>query len=361
MTNDFLKSIREEVRLQKDYSLEQNSNVIKLNQNESPYDIPRDIKERVLKKIASMPWNRYPDLEHTSIRLSGAELFNIDADCVFPSKGSNEILSTLFYSLSGMGKNIVITEPSYSMYSVIAKRLGIMVTALPLGKNFIIPLERIKLFARKRETGLVVLCSPNNPTGNTISENDLVDILSSADCYIAVDEAYAEFSNQNFIPLLEKFPNLIIIRTMSKAHSCAALRVGWIIADPGFIKIIKRSFLPYHMDAFSERIIPEIIQSTFIKSNIEKIMQERNLLFNQLSHLKGIKTYPSEANFILIEPEMDANMLFDQLLKKGFLVRNVSSYNGLNNHLRISVGRPDENSRLLSALEQIITSQNKGM
>jgi len=336
------------------YKIEQADNLIKVNQNESPFDIPAQLKKDIIEKLLKTSWNLYPDIKYSDLISSASFFYNVDSRALFPARGSNEILYTLFNTFARNNKVIIITEPSYSMYRIMGSMLGIKLKAIPLYKNFSFPVSKIYSASRKNNTGLIILCSPNNPTGNTISESELTEILENSKSFIAIDEAYAEFSDQNFITLTKKYNNLIIIRTMSKALSAAALRIGWIISNPDFISKFRNSFLPYHVDSISATIASELIKSNYFKNVINNVISERTKMYNALSKIKNIKVFNSKSNFFLIEPCNDAFIIFQELKKNGILVRNVSNYHGLSNHLRISVGTSDQNNYLIKTIREIV-------
>ena len=355
MDNRCVNAIRNEIRGLKSYTLDRPGNMIKLNQNESPFDLPQPVKLSIAEKLAAQPWNRYPELGCENLCRAGARMYRCDPGGIYPGNGSNEILDALFYALTGRGKTIVTVSPSYSMYPVLAQRMGVPLITLPLEQGFSFPVDRLMEWGRDDNTGLIMLCSPNNPTGNTISRNDLESVLQNSRCCVAVDEAYAEFSDQNFIPLIRKYDNLLIIRTASKALGSAGIRAGWILANAPFISQFKKAFLPYHMDRCTSLILEELAAGSTAMETASYIAAQREKVYAGLESVPGIRPFESRANFILFEAQVDAEQLFTALKKKKVLVRNVSDYPGLGNHLRVTIGLEHENRQFLRALESCMS------
>jgi histidinol-phosphate aminotransferase len=202
---------------------------------------------------------------------------------------------------------------------------------------------------------VLILCSPNNPTGSTISEADLRKILRYHTGFCILDQAYVEFGGYNAVPLLREFPNLVITRTFSKAFSGAGLRLGYLLGTPAVVKEINKIKLPYNINFFSERVAAVLLRNLHtVKERLTLITAEREALFDFLRTLPFDKVYPSAANFILVRCR-EKQRLFDALKKEGILVRDVSSYPMLEYCLRISVGSAEENESLKKALRLFFT------
>lgn len=197
--------------------------------------------------------------------------------------------------------------------------------------------------------------SPNNPSGCAIEDEDLVKLLEVARGLVVIDEAYHEFAEHSVVPLLEHHDNLVVLRTFSKAMALAALRVGYLLAEPDLVREIRKAVLPYNLNSFSQMAAEMAIDryETDLRPLVKRIINERQRLFSQLSQVKGLTPVSSKGNFMLVKTEIDPKMIFEELLQRDVLVRDVSGYPMLKNYFRVSVGRPEENDELLDGLREI--------
>lgn len=358
MINPFTM-INASVLAKKNYSLPKVPHQIKLNQNENPDDLPMAMKTEILAAIQASHWNRYPELGAGEIRRQIAQSLGLSADQVMVGNGSNEIMLAIFMSVLEPGKRMITVAPTFLLYAHYGELLGATVENLPLTDEFQFPVAEIILRSAQPDTALTVLCSPNNPTGTRLPHAALVEILTRANGFVLVDEAYVDFCPQNFIDLLVAYPNLILTRTFSKACAFSFGRFGYGLAQPKFVEQAYKVILPYNLNGFSQ-----IAAAVFLKNRhllqpmIDRIIAQRDWLFTELTQIKKITAYRSEANFILIRPKMPSKQLFQQLLAEGILVRDVSGYPGLGNHLRISVGKPQENATLVRCLRTILANSD---
>ena len=349
------KMIKESVSSKKIYQLPKVDYKIKLNQNENPYDLPEEIKSKILQEISKQNWNRYPELGSLGLRKKISKELEIDSKSIMAGNGSNEIMLAIMTTLLEPGKMMLTISPTFSLYSHYGQILGAEVETIPLQKDFQFPINELILKSSGKNVALTILCSPNNPTGNGISEDNLINILKSSNGFVLVDEAYFDFSEQDFSNLINQFDNLIITRTFSKAFAFSFGRFGYGLANPKFVREVYKVLLPYNLGGFSE-----IAASIFLENKnllnpiIFEIKQERESLYKKLKKIEKISVSPSNANFLLIEPKCESRWLFEELIKEGILVRNVSNYSGLGNHLRISIGKPEENKILIEVLKKIL-------
>jgi histidinol-phosphate aminotransferase len=348
--------IKESVASKKIYQLPKVDYKIKLNQNENPYDLPEEIKSKILQEISKQNWNRYPELGSLGLRKKITKELGIDSKSIMVGNGSNEIMLAIMTTLLEPGKKMLTISPTFSLYSHYGQILGAEVETIPLQKDFQFPINELILKSSGKNVALTILCSPNNPTGNGISEDKLIHILKASNGFVLVDEAYFDFSEQDFSNLINQFDNLIITRTFSKACAFSFGRFGYGLANPKFVKEVYKVLLPYNLGGF-----PEIAASILLENQnllapiISEIKEQRDFIYQELNNIEQIAVYPSKANFLLIEPKCESGWLFNELIKKGILVRNVSNYPGLVNHLRISVGKPEENKILIDVLKKIMS------
>lgn len=353
MENSFLSLVKKPVQESQTYMLPQIDYAVKTNQNENPWDVPPELKREILTAIERRSWNRYPALTAPDIRKKIADAHSLHFEQIAVGNGSNEIMLAIMQALLSEGKSLVTVEPTFSLYSHYAQILGARVQSLPLGDNFRFPVDRLVQNSAQKEVSLTVLCSPNNPTGNTIVQADLIKILKSANGYVLVDEAYVDFTDQHFIPLLAQYQNLILTRTFSKAFAFGLGRFGYAIGAANFIAEIYKVLLPYNLNGFSEIAAGILLENREkLQHQIDKIKNQRTFLLTELTTIDGVTAYPSEANFLLVKFENSAQSVFDAMLEEKILLRNVSHYPGLDNHLRISVGTLQENQKILETLRR---------
>ncbi len=354
MKNNLVKLVKESIREQENYGIDQGQYRIKLNQNENPYPLPAQLRDQITEEWEKADWSRYPEVEAWNLRKIIAQTVNLRPEHIITASGSNEILRTLFSSLLGPGRKMVTLAPSFSLYAFYGNLLGAEVETLKLQGDFRFPLEQIIEEVKDPRVVLTVLCSPNNPTGNSMPEEEAEKILQSARGYVLIDEAYVDFCDQDFSGLSQKFSNLILLHTFSKAFSFAWGRCGFGIASPALVEQLYKVLPPYNLNGFIQTAAGIILQNRkLVLPVIEKIIQERNRMQKLLSQNSGLEVYPSQTNFILIRPFLKVSTLMKALQEKSILIRDVSSYPGLSNEVRITVGRPEENDEVVRALEEI--------
>ena len=345
--------IRPEVRETEGYHLVTYNCRVKLNQNESPFDVPDEIKDRILEKVRSQAWSRYPEPMPKDLVEEVARYVSVAPDRVMVANGSNSIVQHILNAIVSPGVSFVIPTPSFSLYGQFAEVLGGNPVYVPLNDNFEYDVDALIQAAGSGVSG-VIICSPNNPTGCDISNTDLTRLLESTDAIVIVDEAYAEFNDHTAIDLLDRHTNLIVLKTLSKAFGAAAIRVGCLIAHPELVRHIHKIKLPFDINLFSRIAAIELLQHTeTIKKNVRFIIEERDRVFNALSKIDGVKAYPSKANLILFEVD-DPKNVFEQVAEKGVLIRNLSGSPALPRGLRVSIGTKDENNAFLRALESVM-------
>jgi histidinol-phosphate aminotransferase len=324
---------------------------IKLNQNENPFDFPEDLKEEAFQRFRKRQWARYPDFVPDSLRLRLAEFAGWDKDGILVGNGSNELLQASLMVLVRERTEVAIPFPTFSVYRLIANVLGARIVDIPMNPDMSYNVDMLISKSRESGAGVLIINNPNNPTGSAIKEQELERILVEFPGHVLLDEAYYEFYRYTGLGLLARYPRLIITRTFSKAMGMAGLRLGYLMAHPDLAAQISKAKLPYNVNQFSLTVAEVALENVDrFRPAIEMVLKEKERLGRELGALPGVQVYPSESNFFLIEVPMLPHTLFDNLYAQGILVRDVSSYPTLSKCLRISVGTPEENDALLSAM-----------
>lgn len=345
--------IKKEVLAQPVYAVKSSPCRIKMNQNESPWDWPEKLKREITSRLKDSAWNRYPDLRPVSLKEKLSEFLNVTADHIVVGKGSNEVLQALMDATLSAGDRLCTLSPTFAIYSLLAERRGAQVVISSLGKDFSVDAE--DLVRKSAQAKLVILCNPNSPSGTLIEQDTISRIATSAPGIVVVDEAYVDFSKESALNLLAKYANLIIIRTLSKAFALAGFRLGYGIMHPALALEIQKCMLPFNVDLPSVLAAETLLNyPDIVSSRVERIIQERELWINELNQLNGVTAYPSKANFFLLSVPLPAQTVFGGLMEQGILVRDVSSYPGCEDLVRVTVGSPEENRALLNGVKTLI-------
>lgn len=299
--------------------------------------------------------NRYPDPQQRNLKKQLAAIKKVDEKNILLGNGSDEVLDLIFRVFCEPAKDNVITlPPTYGMYKVLANLNQIEDREVVLKSNFQPDVESI-FEALDENTKIIFLCSPNNPTGNSFSEESVRKILNNFPGLVVIDEAYIDFSRQKgWLENLQDHPNLIITQTLSKAYGLAGIRLGVCYASEEIIALLNKIKPPYNVNELTQLKAAERLNSVEeVKSEIRDILDQREYLEKELSKMSFLKEiFPSDANFILARVD-DANKRYEQLLQKGIVVRNRSSQLLCENTLRFTVGTAEENDRLIKALKEI--------
>ena len=323
-----------------DYSGGANKNLIYLDANESPFE---------------NGINRYPDNKHKNLKTVISKNKNINVNQVVFGNGTDEILDLIVRVFCNPNKDKIITlPPTYGMYDVIAKTNGVENIEIPLKSDFSIDIDKISDL-KTSNIKILFLCSPNNPTGNSFEINLLDNLIKKFNGIVVVDEAYIDFSSQKSLTnLIDKYENLIITQTMSKAYGMAGIRLGMGISNNKIISYINKIKPPYNVNTLTEnKALEELNKIDEVKKNIDLVLNKRKLLLSSLEKLDFVeKIYKSDANFLLVKVD-NADLRYNQLLEKGIIVRNRSNQPLCQNCLRITIGTKIENNSLIKTLNEL--------
>jgi histidinol-phosphate aminotransferase len=317
------------------------ADMVFLDANENPFDTPL---------------NRYPDPQQTRLKESIASQKKVSTDQLLLGNGSDEVLDLIFRAFCEPNQDsILTTPPTYGMYDVLANLNAVDNILVPLSPDFQLEVDSI-LDAIKPQTKLLFICSPNNPSGNSVERKAIERLLKNFNGLVVIDEAYIDFTkDHSWTQVLEEYPNLIVTQTLSKAYGLAGIRLGICYASKEIIAVLNKIKPPYNINSLTQEAAVKAFENKdSVQAQIESILNERSNLINAFKSVPFIKKiYPSEANFILIEVD-DANKRYEELIKNGIVVRNRSSQLHCENCLRITVGTPSENTQLITLLNTLI-------
>ncbi|MFA5865288.1 MAG: histidinol-phosphate transaminase [Phycisphaerae bacterium] len=324
--------------------------IIKLNTNENPYPPAPE----VLKLISHFPpdlLRKYSQPEATTFRRAAGKVFKIDPDMILAGNGSDELLSIIVRTFVDPGQFIAYPTPTYSLYPVLAKMQEARIVEVPFDADFNLPKGLEKTKAK-----VTFIANPNAPSGTFIDPAIIAAFAKKVKGVVVIDEAYVDFAQANCLDLVRKLPNVIVLRTLSKSYSLAGLRFGFALASKPLLGDMLKVKDSYNCDAVSIAVAAEAVKDQkYLKQNVEKIRQQRTWLTEQL-RLIGFIVLGSQANFIWATIDKpSAKSIYLALKQSGILVRYFDKP-GLKNGLRISIGRPEENQKLVAAIKRIITS-----
>jgi histidinol-phosphate/aromatic aminotransferase/cobyric acid decarboxylase-like protein len=395
---DPLRHVKPSVRALAAYTLALREAPVKINQNENPWDLPEAVKRRVLERALARPWSRYPDFDPKDLLEALARFSGWRADGILAGNGSNEAIQALLLVTVGPGTKVVIPEPTFTLYALITTILGgeplrvamipepLAVDATdgraggvtgasacaavsisersvnparvpPVASGFRYNVETLLAVRRASGASVTIVCSPNNPTGTSLPLADVERLCRASDSLVVIDEAYHEFSGETVVPLLERHPNLVVLRTFSKAMALAGLRVGYLLASPELVREVNKARLPYNLNFFSQMAaIVALEEQQVLATSVRRLVAERGRLLARLADVPGVRAWPSDANFFLLEClSVSPKAVFASMVRRGVLVRDVTSYPMLSRCLRVSVGTDTENDAFLHALGTALT------
>ncbi len=331
-----------------------------LASNEHPDNIPGEILEWFAERLPRFPFNRYPDPTAKELRKLVAEANGLDAENILVGNGGDELIFDILLAWGGPGRKLLDMPPTFAMYGIDAQVTGTEVVSIQRKADFAVDEEAVIARLSEGDIDIVMIAHPNNPTGNISPETFLIDVLNTTDALVLVDEAYFEFSRHTMRPHMERHPNLVILRTFSKAFSLAGMRVGYILGQESVIREIMKVRQPYSVNAFSQWVATKVFRERVVfQSEIRELMRERDRLLHGLEELQGVESFPTEANFVLFKVEQAGALWRDLLHSHSVLIRDFSRVPGLEDCLRVTVGSTEENTRFLEAMRDILTQRRQ--
>lgn len=347
--------IRADLKGQKPYGAPQLNVPVQLNVNENTFGIPEVVALEIVERLASavIELNRYPDREFLGLRAELASYLGngLTANQVWAANGSNEILMQLFQVFGGPGRKAMSFGPTYSMYPNIARISITEYLELPREAEFELTSDYVATAVARERPDILILCSPNNPTGTPIGLDVIRAAYESFDGILIVDEAYAEFSgDESSLSLLSNRDRLVVSRTMSKAFAFAGARVGYMAASESVVDAVRIVRLPYHLSALTQAAASAALaHAPLMLQNVDRIKEQRDRIIAATEGF-GLRAYRSDANFVLVEGFKDPNATFEALLARGVLIRNV----GIPSTLRFTAGTEPETTKLLAELALVL-------
>ncbi|PMQ02313.1 MAG: histidinol-phosphate transaminase [Dictyoglomus sp. NZ13-RE01] len=337
------------------YKVEVKDLPISLARNENPYDLPLEIKQEVINKLLNTPWNRYPDSKAYELKNALADFLKIPYENILLGNGSGEIINIISNALLSEGDEVILPQPTFPLYKKIFQQKDVIIHDLFLNKeDFSMPWEKLDSY-KKRSIKLIVICNPNNPTGNLLIEPSDLDKILDFNSIILIDEAYYEFSKVSFIDLINDYPNIMILRTFSKAFSCAGVRLGYLVAHRNLINYLENFRLPYNLNIFSQ-ITGTIVLKYWdiLEKRIEEILRYKEEVYSTMRKFENIKVFPSTTNFLLFRTEKK-ELLDRKLVDWGIALRDFSKEPLLENCLRVTIGSREENEKFLNCLSEVLS------
>ena len=349
------KIIKNAVLSQEAYPAEETVCRIKLDANENPYPLPPGLKHMILERLEGVSLNRYPAPGSPGLKRDFARYYGVDENMILIGNGSDELIHILLTSVStSPSGSVMFPTPTFAMYRICALNTGHSIIEVPLNERLELDTEAMLDIISDKKTPITFLSYPNNPTGKCFGRGDIEKILEASSGLVVLDEAYFNFSGMTFLRDLDRWDNLVILRTLSKV-GLAALRLGIFIGHPSLVHHLNKVRLPYNVNIFSQ-----VIGSLFVEHSekftalTDRIISGRKWLFDELTAIEGINPYPSDANFILFSCFMEKDDVYGQLVERGVLVKSFTSPDILKNCMRVTVGTEEENSEFIETLKVVV-------
>ena len=398
-------SVRPSLVSMEEYSVEHVAADIIVNANESNYPLPAPVAEKIAARLAAFPFNRYPPMKAETLSEAIAAELGAAPGCVAIGNGSSELLEKACYAFGGSGKKIAFPYPSFSMYGEYAALADSIAAPYPLTEEGYIDADSVIAFCRREQPSLLIVCNPNNPTGNYNKLAAMEKIIASVSCPVIMDEAYMEFADGkevdpkdsrpldklwlvagSTLSLLGKYSNLMVFRTFSKAYGLAGLRCGYAVGSSSLIRTLGKSLLPYLVNAFTLMAAKTVYENKLLyKERIKTVKAERDKMTAYVKQL-GFRVWPTATNFFTFRAEgslmqrlaaaygkkydarlarenpqaASGKLIFNHLLADSILVRDYTSHARLTGCLRITVGLPEENKLILQSLTALCAEYADG-
>ncbi|MDH4323672.1 MAG: histidinol-phosphate transaminase [Betaproteobacteria bacterium] len=351
MTPDQL--IRPEILALKAYHVAESDGMVKLDAMENPYPLPAQMRRELAEHLSRVDLNRYPDPSGRRLRALLARQMQVPAGMeILLGNGSDDLIQIVTFACARPGAAMLFPAPTFVMYGMNATLSGMRALRYELRPDYTLDRDAFVARVKAEQPALIFIAYPNNPTGVLYPEEDVVAVLRAAEGLVVLDEAYHVFAQRSFLPRLAEFPNLVVMRTVSKL-GLAGIRLGYLVGRPQWIQEFNKVRQAYNVNVLTQAAAEFVLERLeVLEEQAAKIRAERAVLGKALAALAGVTVFPSQANFFLVRVP-DADRTYEALRRQGVLVRNFNSP-GLENCLRITVGTPDENRILLTAMREAL-------
>ena len=346
---------KDSVRALEEYYVLQDHSVIKLNQNESPLDVPKHLKEKILNRLNEWHFNRYAANRPEALHEAIAAYTGHPAEGIIAGNGSNELIQAVLAAFCDAGDKILVVSPGFSVYTRVAKITGLGVVDIPLREDLAFNVPAIVKHAG--DVDMLIFANPNAPTGTVMTMNDIREIAENFNGPIVIDEAYFEFHRDSALPLMQSHENIIILRTFSKAFSLAGLRLGYLMAVPRLATDIEKAKLPFSVGILGQIAGEVLMRNHHVVDQLaDEIIDERDRLIKTMQAMDGIHVVESHTNFILFSVAgKQATDVHESIYKRGVLLRYLGGER-LRDYIRVSVGTREENDTFLNILSDVASS-----
>lgn len=353
-TGNILRLVKPEVTKLAAYHVDETPVRIKLDAMENPYVLPQTVRRKIAAVAGNARINLYPDPSAKELKKAIASLWRMKPEQMILGNGSDELIQTIILAFGGP---VLVPVPTFAMYDITSRALAQGVVTAPLDENFDIDGDAMIRASKTSRARVIFLAVPNNPTGNRFSDKAIRAILERSGAVVVIDEAYYSFSGRTWLTQMKKYPNLIILRTLSKI-GFAGLRIGVLTASEEIVNELNKIRLPYNINSLSQAVaVAALEHRDVINRQIGLLISERQKLYNALSRMPGVVAYPSETNFILMRASAGATAIHKKLKRSGILVKNLDRPGPLKNCLRVTIGTPVENKEFLNALKKILDAE----
>lgn len=347
--------VKSSIRSLNAYCVPDAEGLIKLDAMESPWTMPESVQKEWLSILRDVKINRYPDPGSTELKSILRDCLEIPDNCGFLlGNGSDELIQLIAMLVGGDGRVFIVPEPSFSMYRQISIATGTQYAGVPLNKDYSLHADKLFDAMDEHDPACIFLAYPNNPTGNCFDAAVIEQVLTQAPGLVVVDEAYFAFCGKTWLKYIVQYPNLIVLRTLSKS-GLAGLRLGLLAGNPEWLDEMEKLRLPYNINSLTQASAHCFLQHySILQLQSAQIVENRTRLFEQLTKIPGITVFPSETNFLLCKVSSDSDQIFNGLRDKGVLVKNLHAKGTrLENCLRVTVGAEQENTAFLNALKSL--------
>ncbi len=346
--------VRDNIKNLTSYTVEPSLNMVKLDANENN-NTAYLLNEKFAEAVSELKINEYPDSDCTELRTILGEELKTDIGQIMIGSGSDQLISIIMSAFVGDGDKMLTHVPTFGMYKIVAQIAGGTIIEVPLNKDFSFNLDSFLEAVEREKPKIIFLTNPNNPTGNIMLRDEIVEIIEQSNGIVVVDEAYYEFYGESVIDLVDEYENLIVLRTLSKAYGLAGARVGYGVASKQLMDILYKVKPPYNVAGPSQLAAKIcLMNKDIMKKSVKEIIEERRKMINSLEEIPNIRIFETYANFVLCKLD-NAKDVYDYLLDNNVLVRYFGDGGPLADCLRISIGTEEENKLVLGLLKKALT------